>query len=162
MPNLCHPGEKSWLPAKDNSSPPISASEVGTNKSAAEWKGWKCLKVTHRFPLPPWLCWEWGGGGKKHTKRQEDLRGGRGSSSSAAAWSKHFQRLPLIEKICFHLSQIGKRERGEGKEIIALSWCDEGKSSSSAGRWSAGWERWVWVKRPKGSERMTEFFNRRM
>ena len=95
MPNLHHPGEKSWLPAKDNSPPPISASEVGLNKSAAEWKWWQCLKVTHRFPRLPGCAGNevegWGGG---LTKRQEDLRGGRGSSSTAAAWSKHFQPLP--------------------------------------------------------------------
>lgn len=86
MPNLHHPGEKSGLPAKDNSPLPISASEADLSKSAAEWKWWKCLKVTHRFPRPPWLCWEWGGrvGGWGAGGSLNDRRISEGAEGAAA------------------------------------------------------------------------------
>lgn len=82
----------------------------------------KMFKSYSPLPASPWLCREWGGGGggDTHTKRQEDLRGG---SSSAAAWSKHVQRLPLIEKICFHLSQMTEcKRRGKRNNCLELRW----------------------------------------
>lgn len=75
MQNLHPQGQKSWLPAKENSSLPISTPEGGTKKSAAEYKGWTFLKVTHRFPLSPW---KWGGGG---WDTQNDRRISEGAAS---------------------------------------------------------------------------------
>lgn len=100
------------------SSQAVSAAEAGADKSAAEReKDENADKVTHRFqppPLhPPGRAGEGGGG----ENTLSDRRISEGATAARRPRSKHFQRLALIEKICFHLSQMNG-SKGEG--VIAL------------------------------------------
>lgn len=98
--------------------------------------------------LPPGCAGNEVEGGKKHTNRQTISGGGKESRSRAEAWSKHFQRHFLIEKICFHCSVISEyvREGGRERERIALSWGDEEMSLQMVSRVRAVC---VWVKQKR-------------
>lgn len=129
-----------------------------TNQQLNE-KDQNVKKVTHRFPLPPGCAGNEAEGGRStlNDKRISGFGGGWESSSSAAAWSKHFQRLSLIEKVCFHLSQISEW-REEGKEMIAMSWGDEEEKSDSAFRGEIG-ECEQKTKRKWGNDRVFQQTN---
>lgn len=128
------------------SSPAVSAAEAGADKSAAERKKDENVdKATHRFrrhpSTPPGRAGKGGGG-------ENTLSDRRISAGAAAARRPHFQRLALIEKICFHLGS-----KGEG--VIALSRGDEEERRGPALEGCRS-------ERPGGGEKTTEVFNGQM
>lgn len=91
------------------------------------------------------MRWKGGGlrGGGAHSTTGGSQRGQREQQHSGSLKQTLSTAPLLIEKVCFHLSQMSECERGEGKETTALSRGDEEGDSSPARSWSAGW---VWGK----------------
>lgn len=84
-------------------------------------------------------------GGRNTLNSERNLWGGRESSSSAAAWSKHFQRRSLIEKVCFISLRWASAREERGKKLVP--WAEVMRRPSDPPyRRSAGREQRVWVK----------------
>ena len=104
------------------------------------------------------MRWKGGGGGSLNDRRISE--GAEGAAAQRQSEANTFNRSPLlIEKVCFHLSEMSECERGEGKETTALSRGDDEEDSGPARELVS---RVNVRKRPRGSERTTGFFNRQM
>lgn len=131
-------------------------------RKSAQGKRMTMFKSYSPLPaLPPGCAGNEVEGGKKHTNRQTISGGGKESRSRAEAWSKHFQRHFLIEKICFHCSVIseyvgeGGRER-EREDRLELGWWGDELADGQQGEGS------MCVSKAKEEVTEREFFNRRM